>query len=517
MSLLVHDLVHEGVIRFGERIATVDDDSQKTFDQLWERSCRLAQALVELGVKSSDRVVGVMHNRSEWLEIDSAVSMIGAIRARMNSRDSVREFAWILNDVRPSVVIAGPELVPQLQQLITGGTVPSTRLIGLGESGDYEQLIAQSAPFKPRDFDSEKPYVIMHTSGTTGNYKGAVYTHRQWLNAYRNLLATVLGNAQDGAFLHVAPLSHQSGLFSGPSIYRGMKSVMMSSFSAERFFDLVEMHRITHTVLAPTIVNLLASHPDAASRDLSSLRSIIYAGSPIAEAQLRKAIDLFGPILTQGYGTSEAGTSYNLLLSPEDHSRGLAGRPELLTSAGRANPFYSVKVADDTGREVAAGEVGEVWVSGDSVSKEYWGQPEATLRTYRDGWFSTGDVAVSTSDGYVTIIDRKHDMIVSGGLNVYPREVEDVIAAHPSVLEAIVVGVPHDKWGEAVAAFVSLQPGKELSLADLTKHCRDEGLASYKKPLTLEIVDELPKTAAGKLSRRVLRDPFWVGKQRQIG
>ena len=156
------------------------------------------------------------------------------------------------------------------------------------------------------------------------------------------------------------------------------------------------MHRITHTVLAPTIVNLLASHPDAASRDLSSFRSIIYAGSPIAEAQLRKAIDLFGPILTQGYGTSEAGTSYNLLLSPEDHSRGLAGRPELLTSAGRANPFYSVKVADDTGREVAAGEVGEVWVSGDSVSKEYWGQPEATLRTYRDGWFSTGDVAVWT-------------------------------------------------------------------------------------------------------------------------
>jgi fatty-acyl-CoA synthase len=228
-------------------------------------------------------------------------------------------------------------------------------------------------------------------------------------------------------------------------------------------------------------------------------------------------MEVFGPIFLQGYGSTEGGTIYNTILYPDEHVRALEQNPARLASCGRPVPFFDVRLADDEGREVPPGEMGEVWVRGDATSVRYWNQPEATALAYEDGWFKMGDLAVRDAEGYITIVDRKNDMIVSGGLNVYPREVEDAIAAHPAVVEVAVIGVPDEKWGEAVMACITPLPGTDPTLGEIQQHCRDVGLASYKKPIHLELVDEIPKTAVGKLFRRALREKHWAAQPRQVG
>lgn len=455
---------------------------------------------------------------NEWVEIDNATSMVGAVRGRLNARDSTREFAWVLNDLRPKAVVAGPEFAGPLGRLMNEGEVPSCELLELGPGGNYEHAIAEATPAEPPRFDDTRPYLVFHSSGTTGRYKGAVYSHSAWVNTYRNVLALLMDNIDTNcSFLHVGPLSHQSGILTAPSLFRGARSIMLEQFTPEAFFDAVERHRITHTILAPAIINALAHHPQAAKRDLSSLRRILYSGAPIAPTVLSRAIDVFGPIFLQGYGSTEGGTVYNTILYPDEHADALKSKPERLASCGRPVPFFDVKLADDVGRPVPSGEMGEVWVRGDAVSSYYWNQPEASARAYVDGWFRMGDLAVQDEDGFITIIDRKNDMIISGGLNVYPREVEDVIAAHPAVNEVAIIGVPDNKWGEAVKACVSLHPCTTLTLDELQQHCKEAGLASYKKPLSLDAVDEIPKTAVGKLFRRKLREPYWAGSSRRVG
>jgi acyl-CoA synthetase (AMP-forming)/AMP-acid ligase II len=518
MSALVHQFMESAVRRFGDAPALKDARGSLSYDQLWDRSRRLAGALHGLGVRPGDRVVALMNNRNEWVEVDNAVSMVGAIRSRLNNRDGAREFAFVLNDTSPSVIITGPEYTALIEELVASGKAPASRVVGLGDSGDYEELLAAAEPFEPLEFSGDEPYLIFHTSGTTGHYKGALYLHRNWLATYRNILATIMGDmGPDCSLLHVGPLSHQSGILTNPALYRGARSVMMEHFDPASFFDTVEREGITHTILAPAIINALANHPGAAERDLSSLRCIYYSGSPIAPVVLRKAIEVFGPIFLQGYGSTEGGTIYNTILFPDEHVAALQHHPARLASCGRPSPFFEVRVADEAGDEVPVGEMGELRVKGDAVSVEYWNQPEASAEMYVDGWFRMGDLAIRDPDDFITIVDRKNDMIISGGLNVYPREVEDVISAHPVVNEVVVIGVPDEKWGEAVKACVSVRSGASLSLAELQEHCKAAGLAAYKKPLSLDVVDEVPKTAVGKVFRRALREPYWVGRERGIG
>jgi acyl-CoA synthetase (AMP-forming)/AMP-acid ligase II len=518
MARLVHEFVQSAVERFGDRTALVDDNGTLTYRELWNRSRRLAGALAGVGVRPGDRVVALMNNRNEWVEVDNAVSMLGAIRGRLNNRDSAREFAFVLNDLRPAVVITGPEFTDVIARLVEEQAVPPMRVLGLGPDGEYERLLAAAEPADPRPASTDDPYLVFHTSGTTGHYKGAVYLHRNWLAVYRNILAEIMGDVDpDCALLHVGPLSHQSGILTSPGLFRGARSVMLAAFDPVRIFQLIEQQRITHTILAPAIINALANHPEAANHDLSSLRRIYYSGAPISPTVLRRAIEVFGPVFLQGYGSTEGGTIYNTILYPDEHVAALESHPERLSSCGRPSVFFDVRLADDDGKEVPTGDMGEIWVRGDAVSQYYWDQPEATEAMYVDGWFRMGDLAVRDGEGYVTIVDRKNDMIISGGLNVYPREVEDVIASHPAIREVAVIGVPHERWGEAVKACVSLKDGDSLTLDQLQEHCREAGLASYKKPLSLDVVEEIPKTAVGKLFRRALREPYWKGQERRVG
>lgn len=518
MTTLVHEFMESAVRRFGDARALKDARGELSYHQLWDRSRRLATALKTLGVEPGDRVVALMNNRNEWVEVDNAVSMIGAIRSRLNNRDGAREFAWVLTDTSPKVVITGPEYTDLITGLVESGEAPTSRVVGLGDNGEYEQLVAASEPFDSVSFGDDAPYLIFHTSGTTGHYKGALYLHRNWLATYRNILATIMGDmGTDCSLLHVGPLSHQSGILTTPALYRGASSVMLEQFDPEAFFEIVEQEQITHTILAPAIINALANHPRAGEHDLSSLRCIYYSGSPIAPVVLRKAIEVFGPIFLQGYGSTEGGTIYNTILFPDEHVEALAHHRDRLASCGRPSPFFDVRVANDEGDPVPAGEMGELRVRGDAVSVQYWNDPDATAEMYVDGWFRMGDLAIRDADDFITIVDRKNDMIISGGLNVYPREVEDVISAHPGVNEVVVIGVPHEKWGEAVKACVSLRADVTLTLEELQAHCKSAGLANYKKPLSLDVVNEVPKTAVGKVFRRALREPYWEGMERGVG
>ena len=518
MPMLVHDFMQRAVARHGDRPALVDSYGQLSYNELWERSARLAGGLQSRGVAKGDRVVAVMNNRNEWVETDIAASMIGAPRGRLNARDGEREWTITLEDLEPKVVVSGPEFTQTLQRIRAAGQVSDFELLTLGAGESYEDLIGRSAPIEPVAVSEDDIYLIFHTSGTTGRYKGAVYLHRNWFNTYRNILALFMGGLDHtDALLHVGPLSHQSGILTGPALYQGARSVMMEHFDPESFFEIVERERISRTILAPAIINMLASHPAAAQADLSSLKTIYYSGAPISPTVLRKAMEVFGPIFLQGYGSTEGGTIYNTILYPDEHVLALEHNPDRLASCGRPVPFFDVRLADDEGREVPAGEMGEVWVRGDATSVRYWNQPEATALAYEDGWFKMGDLAVRDAEGYITIVDRKNDMIVSGGLNVYPREVEDAIAAYPAVREVAVIGVPDEKWGEAVMACVATVPGAQPTLEEIQQHCRDVGLASYKKPIHLELVEEVPKTAVGKLFRRALREKHWAAQPRRVG
>jgi acyl-CoA synthetase (AMP-forming)/AMP-acid ligase II len=516
--MLVHDFMHRAVVRHGDRPALVDARGTLSYNELWQRSAQLAGGLQARGVRRGDRVVAVMNNRNEWVETDIAASMTGAVRGRLNARDGEREWTVTLQDLEPSIVVSGPEFTQTLQRIRAAGKVADFELLTLGEGESYEDLIGRSAPAEPAEVAEDDVYLVFHTSGTTGRYKGAVYLHRNWFNTYRNILALFMGGLDHtDALLHVGPLSHQSGILTGPALYQGTRSVMMEHFDPESFFEIVARERISRTILAPAIINMLANHPGAQKADLSSLKSIYYSGAPISPTVLRKAMEVFGPIFLQGYGSSEGGTVYNTILYPDEHVRALEHHPQRLASCGRPVPFFDVRVADDEGREVPAGEMGELQVRGDAVSIRYWNQPEATALAYQDGWFKMGDLAIRDAEGYITIVDRKNDMIVSGGLNVYPREVEDVIASHPAVLEVAVIGVPDEKWGEAVMACIAPVAGAQPTLADIQQHCREAGLAGYKKPLHLELVEEIPKTAVGKLFRRALREKHWAAQPRRVG
>ncbi len=519
MTFTVNDFVHSAVLRHRDRVAVVDAYRSLTYRQIWDRASRLSGALMAHGVSKGDRVVVLTGNRAEWIEADLAISLAGAVRGRLNARDSVHEYGLVIQDLEPKAVIVAPAFEEPIAQVLAELGIASTcQLVVLGPSGVYERWIAETPPAKPVPVTADDLYCAIHTSGSSGRYKAAMYSHRAWLNIQRNVLACLIGGgvASTGTFLHAGPLSHQSGVPTWALFFAGFRAVIMDRFDPDRFFSIVERERPTHTIMVPTMINMIVGDPAAKRRDLTSFASVWYSGSPMAPDHLGAALEVFGPILLQGYGGTDSGCMYNTIFYPEDHVDALERRPERLASCGRPIPFFDIKLAKEDGAAAQPGEIGEIWVRGDAVSQGYWRRPELTSEAFTEGWFHTGDVASQDEDGFITILDRKNDMIVSGGMNVYPREVEDAIRKHPVVRDAVVVAAPHERWGEAVVACVVLVPGSTLSLNELQEHCRSVGLASYKKPLKLEVVSEMPLTAAGKPLRRQLRDRFWQGHARQV-
>jgi acyl-CoA synthetase (AMP-forming)/AMP-acid ligase II len=518
-------LFSRSVQRYGDKTALIDDRRQVSYNQLSNRVNQLANGLRARGVGKGDRVCLLMNNSICWVESDYALAGLGAVRTRLNARDGAREYRFVVNDVGAKAVIFGAEFWGTLKQVLADLPTVET-LICIGKPGlnledlpdtvlDYEELIAgANESFDPEPLTGDDLYTIMHTSGTTGNYRGAVYSHQHWINAtVRNTLLDPIRDISDqDVFIHVAPLTHMSGCLITPTLMRGSTNVILEKFEPPTFLQAVQDHRASMTILAPTIIGFLLNFPDLDKYDVSSLRTILYAASPIAPSVLERAIKAFGNVFYQGYGLTES-LFFVTGLEKVDHD---VANPQRLLSCGRELTSARIRIVDGMGHDVPDGDEGELVIQGDNLCLGYWNQPGATEEAFVDGWFHTNDVARRDQNGYLYIVDRKADMIISGGFNVYPKEVEDVIYRHPAVMECAVVSTPDERWGEGVKAYVALKPGAEATADEIIEFCANSGLGRYKKPRYVEFVDEIPKNPAGKVLRRVLKARSWEGRERSV-
>jgi len=496
--------------------ATVFGDRTRTWAQSRDRIARLAGALRALGVGTGDRVAMLALNSDRYHEYLFAVPWAGGVVTPLNTRWSTAETTFALVDAGARVLIvddAFADAVPALLQ----GAPELTAVVFAGDGPrpagvlDYETLLADHEPVEDALRGGSDPVGIYYTGGTTGTPKGVVLSHD-------NLMVSALGTAATGAWmepggrlLHAAPMFHLAdGAAWNSRNVLGGTHVILPGFTVDGFARAVQRHGVTDVLLVPTMIQILADSHDLDGVDLSSLRHLLYGASPISEAVLDRAAKRFPAAgFTQAYGMTEL-SPVTTLLTPAEHAV-----KHLRRSAGRAVPHAEVRVVDADDREVPRGAVGEIVVRGGHVMTGYWNRPEETKAAVRSGWMHTGDGAYMDDEGYVFIVDRLKDVIVSGGENVYSAEVEQALAQHPAVAACAVIGVPNDQWGERVHAVVVLVPGQQVTAADLREHTR--GLISgYKTPRTVEFVDGLPVSGAGKVLKRELRAPHWAHTDRGV-
>ena len=358
---------------------------------------------------------------------------------------------------------------------------------------------------------------VFYTSGTTGRPKGAMLTHRNLLSMTLAYYADYGPLGPTDTILHAAPLSHGSGLYALPNMAKGAAHVILESksFDPEMVFKAIEECKVTNMFAAPTMVNLLVQSPAVDRYDFSSLKKLIYGGGPMHAEDLKEARRKLGPCLVQLYGMGETPMTITYLPSEDHVVEGSPQKVKRLAAAGIPHTGVEVKVFDPDDREVPCGKLGEVVTRSDVVMKGYWRDPKATAETLQGGWLHTGDMGYVDEQGYLFLMDRSKDMIISGGENIYPREIEEVILQHPAVREVAVIGVPDPKWGEAVKAVVSMIPGESVTQDELIIFCKDR-MASYKKPKSVDFVDELPKNNYGKIVKRDLRTRYWKGRKRLV-
>ena len=490
---------HEPALADGERV-------HATWGTWAARVAAAAAGLrADFGLSPGDRVAIVMRNRPEYLEALFAVWHAGLVAVPVNARLHPHEFAHILGDSGTAVVVTDEEHAEDVVPLVDA--VDTLRAAVLAPGPRWDRLTG-SAPAPLADRRPDDSAWLFYTSGTTGRPKGATLTHRNLLMASLSYFADIDQVMPQDCILHAAPLSHGSGLYGLPHVARGALSVVPHSggVDGEEIAALLGRWRGMSMFAAPTMVKRLAGDPAIAGADLANLKTIIYGGAPMYLADLEEALAVFGPRLAQIYGQGETPMTITGLSKADHAERDHPRWRERLQSVGFPRTDVEVRVVDEADRELPAGEVGEVVVRGDVVMAGYWNQPEATAETLRGGWLHTGDVGSFDDDGFLTLRDRSKDLIISGGMNIYPREVEEALLRHPGVRAAAVVGRPDPEWGEAVVAFVVAEDGAAPpSAEELDRTCR-ENIARYKRPKDYRFVDALPTNNYGKILKRELRE-----------
>ncbi len=505
--MLLGDALAFAAHKFADRAAIIFDDRVTTFAELHDRSNQLGNGLLQLAAPG-DRVAILSENRPQFVEAYAGVPMAGMVLTFLNYRLNPVELAQIVDDAGASILLVEPKYLaamlevradmPTLRTVVTFGDELT------GADVAYEELLAAAPVTRPAvELRDDDLAWLIYTSGTTGRPKGAMLTHRSLLHSLMSWMIEQGPSARSVNFMPF-PLCHVAGYGIPGHWLRGNTLVLRTSYDPEDFMQQVQRHRITATPMAPTMLNMLLQHPDIDRCDLSSITSIAYGGSSMPVEVLKRAMARFpGVEFTQGFGMTELSGNV-LFFDGPSHVRAIEERPEMLAAAGRTMALSSLRVVDDDMRDVATGEVGEIVVRGDQVMQGYWGNPVATAEAFAGGWFHTGDLARVDEEGLFYIVDRKKDMIITGGENVYSRQVEDVIFTHPAVAEVAVIGLPDEHWGENVCAVVVLSPGGTATAAEIIQVCRDN-LAGYKKPKRVEFVEALPKNASGKVLKRELR------------
>jgi acyl-CoA synthetase (AMP-forming)/AMP-acid ligase II len=456
-----------------------------------------------------DRVAIVMRNRPEYIEALFAIWHAGLVAVPVNARLHREEIAYILDHSETAVVVTDSDHADDVEPLV--GTVPSLRAAVVVPGEGWDRLTASSAaPLVDRQPDD--PAWLFYTSGTTGQPKGATLTNRNLLMASLSYYADIDPVMAGDCIIQAAPMSHGSGLYGLPHVARGAVSVVPKSGGADGDEIAALLGRWSGVTFfaAPTMVKRLTGIPAMAAADLSHLKAIIYGGAPMYLADLEVALDVFGPRLAQIYGQGETPMTITALSKADHADRDHPGWRERLQSVGVARTAVEVRVLDDDDRELPVGEIGEVVVRGDVVMAGYWKQPDATAEALRGGWLHTGDVGSFDADGYLTLRDRSKDLIISGGMNIYPREVEETLLRHPGVRDVSVVGRPDAEWGESVVAFVvPADPAAPPPSDELDRTCLDR-IARYKRPKEYRFLEALPTNNYGKVVKRELRDQLRV-------
>ena len=520
-ELVYHRLFYPAVERYAEKEAVVDGSYRGSFAAHGERVTRLANAMgSELGIKKGDRVAIMALNSAAYLELYHACYLGAGIINPLNLRLAGPELDYIVRDSGTEVAFVDAffaEAFVKAMEAAGDSPIRSVVLIGPGDVPHdvaFDDLVAAGADTVPPEPEEEDPVVLMYTGGTTGLPKGVLVQQRaELLNLYH--VAIGLGGMSDEeVFLSQTPLFHAASMATVLGIpATGSTIVSIPVFDPAGVMNLIEAEGITQTVMVPTMIGMCLQHPEYRPERLASLRELIYGASPMPEAILSHLLEhLPGVDLLQGYGMTEC-SSILTFLTPEDHVAG----GDRLRSVGRAVLGVNLSIRDEDGNVLPAGEIGEVCARGGNYMQEYWNKPEATAEAFRDGWYHTGDAGYLDDDGYLFLVDRVKDMIVSGGENVYSSEVESAISTHPGVAQVAVIGIPDPVWGEAVHAVVVPVPDSELTEEEVCDHAR-QTIAGYKVPKSVEFrAEPLPLSGAMKVLKRELRAPYWEGQDKNVG
>ena len=511
----VGDLLVTAIARGGDRTAFIFEDRHLSYREFGRQVSRLIQALEARGLKRGDFVATLSANRPEAFLVTAAAYVMGLCVTWMNPTSSEEDHAYILADSGVKTLFVDPENFSARARALLERVPNVERVFGLGPHAPGEDILAALDAYAPQPLspraNPDDLCVLVYTGGTTGKPKGVMHTHRTHVAMAQGELSDWDWPAET-RFLALTPVTHAAGAIILPVLLRSGTFVMTQGFEPVKFMRLVEQHRITGTFLVPTMLYVLLDHPQLADADLSSLKLIVYGAAPMSPARLTEGIRRLGPVFMQLYGQSEMPMAITVLRQADhDPER----YPHRLASCGTPVSGNQIRLLDERGAEVPPGEVGEICARGPLVMAGYWNKPEETAHAFRHGWLYTGDLARQDEDGFLYIVDRSKDMIITGGFNVFPREVEDVIGTHPAVANVAVIGVPDPKWGEAVRAAVVLRDGAKTTADELIALVRQHK-GPVHAPKAVDFVDSLPVTGLGKLDKKALRARYWTDQQRAV-
>lgn len=506
---------------YPEKLAIAYGEQEWTYRETNERIDKLANALRGLGIQRGSHVAILLPNCPEFLESLFACFKAGLGTVPINFRLHPKECSFIIDNSEAVAVILGEDFRDSLYALAR--EMPRARhYISIADPLEgmrsYEELLKeQSSQFTDTEVLPDDLAWLFYTSGTTGRPKGAMLTHHNLIVMTMSFFADISPLGPEDAILHAAPLSHGSGLYAIPNIAKGAANIILKSkaFDPKIVFETIQERKVTNMFMAPTMIKRLVTGPEIDEYDLNSLKCIHYGGAPIYEEDLKAAVRKLGQIFVQDYGQAESPMTITYLRREEHLLSGTPEQMRRLTSAGIPRTDVEVKIVNREDRELPPGQMGEIAVRGEVVMKGYWENPAATAETLRGGWLHTGDLGIMDEKGYVYILDRVKDMIISGGENIYSREIEEVILKHPAVFEVTVIGVPDEKWGESVKALVALKQGHKATEEEIINFCKDH-LASFKKPKSVEFIEVIPKSPYGKVLKRELREKYWVSESRRV-
>jgi long-chain acyl-CoA synthetase len=518
MIMSLGDLIRKHGSERPDAIAITFHDRDITYGELEERSSRVAQGLLGEGVSSQEHIAFIDKNSPAYFEVLYGGGKVNAINVAVNWRLAAPEMAYVVNDAQAKVVFVGEEFFPQLDD-VEGQLTTVKKIVTLGrhpKHESYDDWVSRQDATDPRvPSDGEDVCMQLYTSGTTGLPKGAMLTNNNFFPLVRNVVGPWFFDEQSVNIV-VMPLFHIAGCAWGIiGNYMGVRNILLRDVIPSEILQSIPRYGVTNAIFVPAVLQFLLMTPGVESTDLSTLRAILYGASPITEDILIRSMQTFGCKFIQVYGLTET-TGAITQLDPEDHDPG-GPRANLLRSCGKPYPWLEIKTVDPaTEVQTPPGTVGEIWVRGPQNMKGYWGMPAETAKTIRpDGWLRSGDAGYFDEDGFLFIHDRVKDMIISGGENIYPAEVENALMAHPDIADVAVIGIPSEKWGESVKAVVVRASGSQIGDKEIIEFARSK-IAHYKCPTSVDFAEALPRNPSGKLLKREIREPYWEGIDRRV-